>query len=147
MPEKRLLEELHDKASASPRKRAGIMLNHPEADRQIMLNFFLKDSYLRPHRHNRPEQNGTITALLGNFSVLFFSDDGSIIENKKIKDSETVKIDSGVWHSVICLSDDGLLFETNGGVYDAATDKEFAPWAPEEDSPEGAEYLKKLRLQ
>jgi hypothetical protein len=45
---------------------------------------------------------------------------------------------------VAALSETAVCFEVKAGPYDAATDKEFAPWAPREGDPSAPEYLAKL---
>src|SRR5690348_11966110 len=105
MPEKRLLKELNEKALASPRKRAVFMLSEVDADKQIMLNYFLNGSYLRPHRHNRPEQFETLSALLGTFAIVKFDDVGNIKDIQKISNSEMVNTTPKTWHTVVCLTD------------------------------------------
>jgi hypothetical protein len=50
----------------------------------------------------------------------------------------------GVWHTLCCVSPTAICYEVKAGPYDAATDKEFAPWAPREGQPEAAQYLEEL---
>ena len=42
---------------------------------------------------------------------------------------------------------DTVIFEVKPGPYDAATDKEFAPWAPPEGDPRAHAYLIQLEDQ
>jgi hypothetical protein len=51
----------------------------------------------------------------------------------------------GVWHTFFALEPDTVVFEVKAGPHDAATDKEAAPWAPDENSPDAAAYLQHLR--
>jgi len=46
---------------------------------------------------------------------------------------------------VIALRPDSVLFEVKSGPFDPLQAKEFAPWAPAEDSPETLFYLENLR--
>ena len=55
-----------------------------------------------------------------------------------------VDIDPGIWHTVVVLSDSAVCFEVKPGPWDAATDKEFAPWAPPEGDAAGVEYVEAL---
>jgi len=52
-----------------------------------------------------------------------------------------VDVAPGVWHTTTALTDTAICFEVKPGPYDAATDKEFAPWAPREGDPAAAAYL------
>jgi hypothetical protein len=47
----------------------------------------------------------------------------------------------GVWHTIFALVPDTVVFEVKPGPYSPANDKDFAPWAPREYSPEAAPYL------
>jgi hypothetical protein len=51
----------------------------------------------------------------------------------------------GVWHTFFALEPNTVVFEAKAGPHDAAMDKEFAPWAPDEESPEAAEYFSRLK--
>jgi len=42
------------------------------------------------------------------------------------------------------MSPHAVCYEVKPGPYDAATDKEFAPWAPREGDPGALEYLRLL---
>jgi cupin fold WbuC family metalloprotein len=47
----------------------------------------------------------------------------------------------GVWHTIFALVPDTVVFEVKPGPYSPANDKDFAPWAPAEYSPEAAAFL------
>ena len=55
-----------------------------------------------------------------------------------------VDIESGVWHTLVPLANDTVILEIKRGPYNAATDKTFASWAPEEGSPAAHSYLRKM---
>jgi hypothetical protein len=51
-----------------------------------------------------------------------------------------VEIPARVWHSIIVLESNSVLFEVKDGPYEALTDKNFAQWAP----PEGDAHCDKF---
>ncbi|MFT6382681.1 MAG: cupin fold WbuC family metalloprotein [Akkermansiaceae bacterium] len=55
-----------------------------------------------------------------------------------------IDLEPDLWHGMIVLEADTVIFEVKRGPYDPATDKEFASWSPQEDSPEVAAYLTTL---
>lgn len=55
-----------------------------------------------------------------------------------------VDIEPGVWHTLIVLEPDTLLFEVKNGPYSPATDKGFPDWSPAEGTPESERFLAAL---
>ena len=60
--------------------------------------------------------------------------------------AEVVGLDvrPGVYHTVVTLEPDTVVFEAKTGPYNERVDKDFAPWAPAEGSPEAQRYLATL---
>ena len=56
-----------------------------------------------------------------------------------------VDLAPGIFHGLVALEPDTVIYEVKDGPYAAANDKAFAPWAPEEGSPEAARYREGLR--
>jgi hypothetical protein len=56
------------------------------------------------------------------------------------------EVPAGTWHALVALERGSVFFETKPGPYVPLTDKDFAPWAPEEGSEEAGEYLDNLCL-
>ncbi|VGO22483.1 WbuC family cupin fold metalloprotein [Pontiella sulfatireligans] len=131
----------------SPRGRIIQPLHKQDGDvLQRMLNFIQPGSYIRPHRH-RPDRAESIIVVSGTLLYLTFNNDGAVDQALKLKAGSTqfgVDTDGGIWHCFMALEADTVLFEVKPGPYDAAGDKAFAPWAPEEDSPEAEAYLEGL---
>ena len=78
-----------------------------------------------------------------------FSDDGTPEEDGLLLiDAERgvygCDIRPGVWHTIFALVPDTVIFEVKPGPYSPAGDKDFAPWAPQEYSPEAAVFLAEL---
>jgi cupin fold WbuC family metalloprotein len=112
-----------------------------------MLNAVQPGSYVRPHRHARPPKAECFVVLRGRAAFFIFADDGTVKQCHVLApDAEHfgVDVEPGVYHGFAALEADTVIFEAKTGPYEAANDKEFAPWAPEEDTPEAEAYLAEL---
>jgi cupin fold WbuC family metalloprotein len=146
-----LIERVSRAAEAAPRKR----LNHnfhsdPGDNPHRFLNVLLQGTYIRPHRHLDPPKAETFLVLEGRAALLVFDDGGRITGRYHLANEPDgalgVDLAPGVWHTVIALSGRVVCFEVKPGPWDAASDKEFAVWAPAEGAAEVAEYLQYLTL-
>ncbi len=140
------LAQLMQLAQNSARKRTILRLHEHEEPVQRMVNVMLPGTYIQPHKHENPDKVELFSILRGRLAVLHFRDDGGI-ENVVVLDAggETLVVDvpPRTYHSLIPLEPCAAL-EIIQGPYDPATHKQFAPWAPAEDSPEAAAYLQQL---
>ena len=143
-----LISSVVKESRISPRKRMILPLHKGDfALLQRMLNAIQPGSYIRPHRHAK-DRAESIVVLQGAIRFLVFDDRGEIFQTLELRaGTPTFGIDfeGGVWHSFQTLEKDTVLFEVKPGPYNPDTDKEFAPWAPEEFSPEAAAYLESLQ--
>lgn len=128
----------------SPRQRIIQPLHQTPDDRlQRMLNTLQPGSYIRPHQH-APDRGESLIVLSGTLLYLTFDEDGAVRERLELKaGTERVGVDiqGGLYHSFAALEPDTVLFEVKPGPYDPETDKTFASWAPEENSPDAPAYL------
>ena len=114
---------------------------------QRMLNALQPGTYTQPHRHRTKVE--TVLLIQGALGFLTFEEDG-MIDNAKLvllaHKSGNIGIDcrAGYWHTWVALAPDTVVVEVKAGPYEAATDKEFAPWAPAENSSNGPTYLAEL---
>jgi cupin fold WbuC family metalloprotein len=113
---------------------------------QRMLNAMQPGSYVTPHRHLATGKDESVVLLQGSIGFVPFHDDGEIDEDHLVllsRDSGVMAFDCRphVWHTFFALEPDTVVFEVKKGPFDAAVDKEFAPWAPVEGSPEAGAYL------
>lgn len=106
-----------------------------------MLNCLQPDSYVRPHRHLFPPKAESVIALKGSICYVVFDSEGQVQEHAVLSASSDrmgVDTEPGVFHTFFAVEEDTVLFETKPDPYERSSDKDSAPWAPEENS-EGAE--------
>ncbi|OHB30184.1 MAG: hypothetical protein A2X84_07110 [Desulfuromonadaceae bacterium GWC2_58_13] len=143
-----LLDALSLAARKSPRLRKNHNLHVSYDDPcQRLLNAVEPGSYIRPHRHLEFAKPECFVLLRGRMTVLIFNDDGRIEQIVPLSvgaGCQGIDIPSGFWHSMVSLVPGSIFFETKPGPYHPLSDKDFAPWAPAEGSPEAGDYLKAL---
>lgn len=144
----RLLDELSRAARQSPRWRLNYNLHEDYLEPcQRLLNAVEPGTYVRPHRHLDPPRPECFVLLRGTMAVLLFAEGGEIAEIIPLAAAGPcwgVDIPPGAWHSLVSLESGTVFFETKPGPYLPLSDKDFAPWAPAEESAEAGEYLKFL---
>ena len=143
--DKELLNATSQKAKASQRKRMNYNFHKKNSDRfQRFLNALEPGTYIRPHKHENPDKTEVFICLRGKILVVEFDDCGEIIDSI-ILNSESgnygVEIPPKVWHTIIGLEQSTVAYEIKDGEYNPDDDKNFAPWAPEENSPKADKYI------
>jgi cupin fold WbuC family metalloprotein len=142
-----LLDETIARARTSPRGRMNHNFHADLAERtHRFLNAWTRGSYAAPHRHLAAPKPESFVVLRGELALFTFDDAGSVTETYVLGRGGLVGIDlaPGIWHTVTAVTDTAICFEVKAGPYDAATDKEFAPWAPREGDPGAQAYLERL---
>jgi cupin fold WbuC family metalloprotein len=141
------LRETVARAASSPRRRANLNV-HPALDDPVqrMLNVFQPGTYVRAHRHE-PDRFELFLALSGRAAVLTFDDAGHVLEVVALEPGATwaVELPGDVWHTVVSLAEDTALFEVKPGPYRPLEDKDYAPWAPREGTPDAQSMLAQWR--
>jgi cupin fold WbuC family metalloprotein len=143
-----LVQTAIEHARASPRRRV-IQPFHKTADDPLhrMLNAVQPDSYVRPHRHLDPPKAEAWILLRGAVAFFTFEPDGRVRDCVALRAGGSVlgvDLAPGVYHSFVALEPDTVIYEVKTGPYAQATDKSFAPFAPEEGTPQAAPYLASL---
>lgn len=146
--EQELLDQVVAKARAAPRRRINHNLHQLDDQVQRMLNALEPDTYVRPHRHLDPPKTEMFIILRGKVAVLIFDDRGEINSCTILTPQGTCVIDipPGHWHGLVSLASGTILIEAKDGPYVASTDKDFAPWAPRENSREVEAWLAHKKL-
>jgi cupin fold WbuC family metalloprotein len=144
------LDLLVTQAKNSPRLRqhSNIHLDYTDPC-QRLFNSIEPDSYIRPHYHGIE----TLFAIRGLMALIVFNGDGAIEGIQRFgigSSSGTLNIAAGIeipsnkWHTVVSLASGSILLEIKAGPFDPNMPKSFAPWAPDEGTSDGANYLKQL---
>ena len=133
----------------SPRRRIIYPFHKTNEDvLHRMLNCLQPDSYIRPHRHLSPPKAESVIVLKGSICFIVFDSDGRVQEHtvlSAMSDRIGVDMEPGVFHTFFAVEDDTVLFEIKPGPYEKGSDKDFAPWAPAENSEGAEEYLRGLQ--
>ena len=143
-----LMEHLVQEARISKRQRMNSNFHQLEDPANRMLNAIEPESYIRPHRHLEPPRDEAFFVLRGKGVVVLFKDDGSV-EHVCRLDLETgnfgTDIPAGWYHTIVSLQSGSVFYEVKAGPYEPAKAKEFASWAPGDNTAEAAVYFKQLK--
>jgi cupin fold WbuC family metalloprotein len=152
---RRYFEDLLNTASQSQRLIAHANVHRSYADPcQKLFNAIKVNSYIRPHRHSLDPKEECLIAVKGLLAFIPFNDQGLIESvilfgsekySEKLSIPSGLELPSGVWHTVVSLVDDSILFEVKSGPFDPSLAKELAPWAPEEGDENAPQYLETLK--
>ena len=116
---KELLDEVTEKAKASPRLRANLDLrNSAEDNSQRMLNALEPGTIMPIHRHLASSE--TVIIIRGRIRWLFYDEQGRITESTELwsdGDVRMLNVEKGRWHSLECLESGSVLFEAKDGLY------------------------------
>ena len=150
-------DELLNTAARSQRLRAHANVHHSYADQcQKLFNAIKVNSYIHPHRHSLSPKEECLIAVRGLFGLIEFSEHGGIESitlfggekySQQLSIASGVELPAEVWHTVVSLVENSILFEVKSGPFDPALAKELAPWAPEEGGELTQEYLIILRRE
>lgn len=141
-----LLARTIERARGAARQRTNHNFHQgPEDNPHRFLNAWVRGTYAAPHRHLSPPKAESFIVLQGEVAVFLFDDAGTVVARHRLgRDLLGIDLAPGVWHTLAPVTEVAVCFEVKPGPYDAATDKEFAPWAPLEGSPEAPAYLERL---
>ncbi|MFY0527596.1 WbuC family cupin fold metalloprotein [Archangium gephyra] len=146
---RRLVEEVAEASRTSPRRRIIQPFHKEEADLlHRMFNVIQPDSYVRPHRHLEPPKAEAWVVLRGALAFFTFEDEGRVRDCLSLEaggEHFGVDLAPGIFHGLVALAPDTVIYEVKTGPYAPANDKTFASWAPAEGTPEAAGYLASLR--
>lgn len=114
-----LLDELTEKAKASPRMRMNLDLRNSDQDQsQRMLNAIEPGSVVPIHRH--PTTSETVVCLRGRLVEEYYSEAGECTETIELCPGGPVvalNIPAGVWHTVRSLENGTVILEVKDGAY------------------------------
>ena len=121
---KAILDELSEKAKASPRLRCNLdMRNTPENQSQRMLNALEPGTVMPIHRHLGSSE--TCICIRGHFEEYFYDVKGNLTDTiDMLPGGVVLNIEKGQWHSLKCLESGTVLFEAKDGPYHPLEDDE-----------------------
>jgi cupin fold WbuC family metalloprotein len=144
-----LLNETTEKARQSPRLRMNYNF-HDRLDDPLnrLINAMEPGAYIRPHRHLNPDKDESFLILRGSIELFTFDDEGNITEYLLLDPKAGVygaDIKAGVWHGLVILEPNTVLYEAKHGPFAPLSPENLAPWSPEpEDTEEVAKYIRRL---
>ena len=117
--EKNILDELTEKAKASPRLRYNLDLRNSADDQsQRMLNALEPGTVMPIHRHHGSSE--TVVILRGRIKWLFYDENGVETESV-VLDADgwprMLNVERDRWHSLECLETGSVLYESKDGPY------------------------------
>lgn len=145
-----LFNELAEKAAANPRGRQHHNFHAMEEPCHRMAVGLQPSTYVPPHRHLSADKAETLLVLKGRLGVLIFDEAGQVLGKRVLQaggDCVGVDLPAGVFHGLVVLEPDSLMFECKAGPYRPVGEGEQASWAPREGEPGVAEYHAWMRAQ
>lgn len=140
------IEELKKKALLNPRKRIRLNL-HQKLDDTLheMIIVHTKETYVRPHKHLTKSESFHV--IEGNFDVVIFTEKGDIREVIPMGlgpgKAFCYRAAENTYHGLIPRSDIFVFHEVTNGPFNREL-TQFAPWSPEDNTPEALTYLQDL---
>lgn len=143
------MNALLEESKNSPRKRANLCLHTEKSDLiQRIVMALQPETYMQAHKHETPAKRELFTIYQGEVAIVIFTKEGEVSNIYRMAPDKirTIELSAGIYHALVALKPDTLLFETKDGPWESVeTDKQFAPWMPAEESAEAGEYLEKLK--
>lgn len=144
-----IIDKAVELSRESPRKRI-ISPLHKSAYNTLhrMFNVVQPGSYIRPHSHMEEQKSESVVVLRGGICFVTFNEKGEVVSHHNLyanSDVFGVDLEPNVIHSFFALEPDTVIFEVKPGPYIKQSDKGFARWAPEENTPEADMFLVELK--
>lgn len=142
------MDFLKSEAEKAQTKRARFCTHtSPEDKIHDMLIVLAQDTYVRPHKHFKPESGHVIE---GTADLIFFDEEGNIAKVIQLDSSSSNKdfyyrINSPVYHTQIVTSKQFVFHESTSGPF-IREETVYAPWAPADSDKKAVEsYINDLK--
>lgn len=145
-----LFRELAENAAVSPRQRQHHNFHQMDEACHRLAVGLQPGTYIAPHRHLSADKAETLLVLKGRLGLLIFSECGEQLQRRVlVAGGESVGVDlpPGVFHALVVLEADSILFECKAGPYKSLGQGEQADWAPREGEAGVDDYLAWMREQ
>ncbi len=147
------MDSIAEQARSSPRQRKNYNF-HEHSDRvQRFLNVLQPGTYVRPHRHVRPTDASGFEFFLvlqGAIGILILDEAGKMLHAERISATGTtrgIELGEGMFHTLVALEPDTVMFELKEGPYVPMSDKDFLLQFPPEDTPEAKQCVQAWQEQ
>ncbi len=137
-----VIENMRQKANQSESGKFRYCFHENEdAGMQEMLFVVPKSGYARPHMHKEVAESHVV--ISGEGTCIVFDDAGNILEHFQVshKKNFLYRIQKGLWHMVMPLSQQMVIYEVREGKFDKNTNI-FPEWAPKENETEKVKHFK-----
>lgn len=148
--DQQLFGDLAGQAAASPRLRQHHNFHQMDEPCHRMAVGLQPGTYIPPHRHLSADKAEALLVLKGRLGLLIFNELGEVLDKRVLAaagDCVGVDLPPGVFHALVVLEADSILFECKAGPYKPVGEGEQAAWAPREGEPAVAEYHAWMRAQ
>lgn len=148
--DQQLFAELASGAGNAPRGRQHHNFHRMEEPCHRMAVGLQPNTYIPPHRHLDAGKAEALIVLKGRLGLLVFAEDGELLDKRELSaagDCPGVDLPPGVFHALVVLEPDSILFECKAGPYRPLGEGEFASWAPAEGSADAPAYRDWMRAQ
>ncbi|WP_248794862.1 WbuC family cupin fold metalloprotein [Pseudomonas sp. MWU13-2105] len=145
-----LFAELAEKAAASPRGRVHHNFHQMDEPCHRLAVGLQPSTYIAPHRHLSADKAETLLVLKGRLGLLVFDEAGQLLTRRVLQaggECPGVDLPAGVFHGLVVLEADSVMFECKAGPYRPVGEGELADWAPREGDAEVAAYQAWMRAQ
>ncbi|CAD5107851.1 WbuC family cupin fold metalloprotein [Zestomonas carbonaria] len=145
-----LFATLADQARSNPRGRQHHNFHAMEEPCHRLAVGLQPHTYIAPHRHLSEDKAESLLVLKGRLGLLTFDEQGNLTGTRELAaGGECVGVDlpPGVFHALVVLEADSVLFECKAGPYRPLGEGEQAPWAPREGEEGVAAYLAWMRAR
>jgi len=145
-----LFAELAEKAAASPRGRTHHNFHQMDEPCHRLAVGLQPNTYVPPHRHLSADKAETLLLLKGSLGLLVFDEAGQVLAKRVLQaggECPAVDLPAGVFHGLVVLEADTVMFECKAGPYRPVGEGEMADWAPREGEAGVAEYQAWMRAQ
>jgi cupin fold WbuC family metalloprotein len=140
------LERLVVEARGSARRRMHLNIHADLSDPiQRLFVAFEPGTYVQPHRHPEPGKWEMFVLIQGEAAVLLFDEARRVTRRIELSDrhaNRLIEIPPQYWHTLVSLRSGSVLFESKPGPYQPLQDKDFAAWAPQENTAQATEFVR-----
>ena len=145
-----LFKELAGKAADNPRGRQHHNFHQMEEPCHRMAVGLQPSTYIPPHRHLSADKAETLVVVRGCLGLLIFDESGQVTDKRVLQaggDCLGVDLPAGIYHGLVVLEADSVMFECKAGPFRPIGEGELAHWAPREGEAGVAVYQAWMRAQ